>query len=300
MLHFLDGLGYAIHIAAFEGESLDNLQSLSQVDLDLDVKASPRSKKPSLDIFDETNTITQLSASVDDRSIEQTKLFANDITEALNNCLFKEETVSSLKPMTIFTESDLNEYIFPITQIEPLNSIPNNLTMDKFTDIKHITDGSNANISIAKYNEMKVIIKMIKETSQYEFTVIHEFDIELQILNRISHPNIIKLIGSGQLPRRFIVLEYLEGGTLNTILSKNQQKSGFANKIFRKPSFTYVSLLERSLEIANAMNYLHSQFNEHAMIIHRGTLIFNKFSLSFLSDLLNSLLLILSFIQCSK
>ena len=31
------------------------------------------------------------------------------------------------------------------------------------------------------------------------------------MLSRINHPNIIRLIGAGQHPRRFIVLEWLGG-----------------------------------------------------------------------------------------
>ena len=269
MLKFLDGLGYAIHIAAFEEESIDiNLENQTYLDLDNKENLPRSAKKPSFDFFNEPNKLMKLTNSIDIEIVQQTK----SITDKIQSLVKLNESESHLKPITVIVQSTIDEFIFPIHQIEPLNSIPDDLTMNSFTDIKHIADGSNADISIAKYNDMKVIIKMIKETSQDDYTAIHEFEIEYNILNCLSHPNIIKLIGSGQLPRRFIVLEYLEGGTLNAILSKNQQRAGFTNKIYRQPSFTYANLLERSLEIANALNYLHSQFHEHGMVIHRGLL----------------------------
>jgi hypothetical protein len=38
---------------------------------------------------------------------------------------------------------------------------------------------------------------------------VHEFDVEHGILVRVSHPHIIKIMGAGRIPRRFVVLEYL-------------------------------------------------------------------------------------------
>lgn len=81
-------------------------------------------------------------------------------------------------------------------------------------------------------------------------------------------PSSIKI---GNTPRKFIVLEYLGGGTLNTILSQNQSKPGLASKLFRKPSFTYVNLLLKLKEISEAFNYLHHDCHKIATIIHRGS-----------------------------
>ena len=73
-----------------------------------------------------------------------------------------------------------------------------------------------------------VVIKMIKEDVQSDPVAVHEFDIEHGILSRLNHPYIIKLVGAGRLPRRFIVLEYLGRGSLNTVLSQNQVKFEFS------------------------------------------------------------------------
>ena len=83
----------------------------------------------------------------------------------------------------------------------------------------------------------------------------------------------LQVLGSGTSPRRFIVLEYLGGGSLNTLLAQHQVKPGFAQRLFRRPSFTYTQLLERARDIADALDYLHNKCHEGATIIHRGGLL---------------------------
>jgi serine/threonine protein kinase len=116
---------------------------------------------------------------------------------------------------------------------------------------------------------MQVILKMIKEDVQADRIAMHEFDIEHGILTRLNHPNIIKLKGAGRHPRRFLVLEYMEGGSLQTILMQNQAKPGLAQRLFRKPSFTYANLLLRARDIAQAFKYLHGEVIDGSIIIHR-------------------------------
>jgi serine/threonine protein kinase len=147
--------------------------------------------------------------------------------------------------------------------------VPDNLLMEHFTDLQHITDGSNANIFLARFNGEKVIIKMIKEEVQLDPVAVHEFDVEHGMLSRISHPNIIQLKGAGRIPRRFIVLEYLGGGSLSSILSQNQAKPGLAQKLFRRPSFTYATLLSRARDMAEALHFLNEECHAGATIIHR-------------------------------
>ena len=98
---------------------------------------------------------------------------------------------------------------------------------------------------------------------------IHEFDVEHGILTRLNHPNIIKLKGAGRHPRRFLVLEYMEGGSLQTILTQNQAKPGLAQRLFRKPSFTYVNLLIKVREMASAFAYLHEGVLSGVTVLHR-------------------------------
>eukprot|EP00595_Chromulina_sp_UTEXLB2642_P000791 CAMPEP_0196764460 /NCGR_PEP_ID=MMETSP1095-20130614/6186_1 /TAXON_ID=96789 ORGANISM="Chromulina nebulosa, Strain UTEXLB2642" /NCGR_SAMPLE_ID=MMETSP1095 /ASSEMBLY_ACC=CAM_ASM_000446 /LENGTH=558 /DNA_ID=CAMNT_0042120113 /DNA_START=537 /DNA_END=2213 /DNA_ORIENTATION=- len=161
-----------------------------------------------------------------------------------------------------------DSFSFPIAEIPVKVFVPDNLLMEHFTDIKHISDGSNANIYTAKLENEIVIIKMIKDTSQFDSIAVHEFEVEHGILVRLSHPNIIRLLGAGRHPRRFLVLEYLGGGTLNNILNQNQSKPGFG-RLFRRPTFTYANLLSKLRDLSSAFECLHVRFHPLASIIHR-------------------------------
>ena len=60
------------------------------------------------------------------------------------------------------------------------------------------------------------------------------------MLSRFSHPNIIRLLGAGMMPRRFIVIEYLGGGSLNTVLENNKEKPGIV--VLLQCSVVYINM----------------------------------------------------------
>ena len=130
------------------------------------------------------------------------------------------------------------KFIYPISDIPLLRPVP----VVSFYDIKgirHIADGSHSNVFAGTLGRDKVAVKMIKEESIADPVAKHEYDMELDILSRINHPNIVRLIGQGTIPRRFLVLEYLGAGSLSSILEKNEMKSKFHFYIL----FNYLSAL---------------------------------------------------------
>ena len=164
----------------------------------------------------------------------------------------------------------VDNFSFPVASIPVKASTQENLTLDDFKDVRHLADGSNANVFSAMLRGEIVIIKMIKKEVQYDPVVLHEFDAEHGMLSRMAHPNIIRILGAGKTPRRFVVLEYLGGGTLSNVLNENKtRQSGFTKVFFRRPTFTYEMLLQRARDIAEALDYLHSRCHPGATIIHR-------------------------------
>lgn len=194
---------------------------------------------------------------------------AKDVSEECNTFRTLTTPIPSSLSMPP-TWDPVDAFSYPVAEIPVSCIVPDNLLMEHFSDLQHITDGSNANIFLARFNGEKVIIKMIKEEVQLDQVAVHEFDVEHGMLSRISHPNIIKLKGAGRIPRRFIVLEYLGGGSLSSILSQNQAKPGLAQKLFRRPSFTYGNLLSRAKDMAEALHFLNKGCHPGATIIHRG------------------------------
>lgn len=212
-------------------------------------------------------------------------------SEPVEGTIVDKTTISTGPAISTFyppTWEPGDEFSFPVADMPVRNWVPDNLTMEHFTDISHIADGSNAHVFLAKLDRIPVIVKMIKEASQYDSVAVHEFEVEHGLLIRLNHPHIIRLLGAGRMPRRFIVLEYLGGGTLTNILTQNQQV-GIASKIFRRPSFTYASLIAKLRDMADAFEYLHFKCHERAMIIHRGKV----FTLKIYDDNLKCLFLFL-------
>lgn len=175
-------------------------------------------------------------------------------------------------PIAVPTWDPASSFCFPIAQVPVKYPILDNLTFSSFTEMKHIADGSNANIYTAKLKGERVIIKIIKEKAEKNPIALQEFDLEFGTLARVDHPNIIKVLGSGHVPRRFIVLEHLAGGSLNSMLQQHQQttNSRLAHRLFHKPTFTYEQLLRNAKSMAEALEYLHSKCHPGATIIHRG------------------------------
>lgn len=176
-----------------------------------------------------------------------------------------------IPPFNVPTWDPPASYSFPIALMPIKHDIPGDLTFESFTDLRHIADGSNSNIFLGRLNGTKVIVKLIKEEVEQDPVAIQEFELEYGTLARISHPNIISVLGAGNYPRKFIVLEWLGGGSLNTMLTQNQQQSGLTHKLFKKPTFTYTNLLQSARAIAEAFEYLHYRCHPGATFIHRGT-----------------------------
>jgi len=276
---FLSGLGYAIYVAAFDlDEEKDALEDKS-----LDMKAFQPRVKSSLSLVNlhglETGSGgTSRKGSMDSiKSLVNSNSNSNDDTEKGSKEEGAELILKNIVSLDLSADEsllemqqegwDLDVFSFPVSELEIKNAIPHNLIWTDFKKVCHIAEGSNANVFLAYWNNEKVIIKMIKEHVEYDPVAVHEFLMEQSILTRLSHPNIIRILGSGTQPRRFIVLEFLGGGSLNSIL--DQSKQGIAHRLFRRPSFTYQSLFAKARDISEAFKYLHCQLSEKAMIIHR-------------------------------
>jgi serine/threonine protein kinase len=80
---------------------------------------------------------------------------------------------------------------------------------------------------------------------------------ELELLSKIHHPNIIKVAGAGSYPRKFIEVEYLAGGTLHDLLKS------------RGGDLEVGKALSMARNVAFALKYLHEDFHPEATIIHR-------------------------------
>jgi serine/threonine protein kinase len=121
------------------------------------------------------------------------------------------------------------------------------MKLDDFKNVRKLAEGTNANIYyLGELWDKEVVFKIIKKTAVLNPHVNREFDFERLILERTDHPNVIKILGAGMEPRNFIVLEYLNNGTLGELLVKNQSQSRLTRAFFPKVTFPWPELLARS------------------------------------------------------
>lgn len=132
-------------------------------------------------------------------------------------------------PMTVANPREVPEY-----ELNPLE-----LQIRKRDGI------SKGSYQVAKWNGIKVSVKILDKDSYSDPETINAFKHELTLLEKVRHPNVVQFVGAvTQNIPMMIVLEYHPSGDLGSYLQKKGRLS--ASKVLRY-----------ALDIARGMNYLH-------------------------------------------
>eukprot|EP00611_Tribonema_gayanum_P023563 TRINITY_DN4982_c0_g1_i2.p2 TRINITY_DN4982_c0_g1~~TRINITY_DN4982_c0_g1_i2.p2 ORF type:complete len:481 (-),score=112.74 TRINITY_DN4982_c0_g1_i2:149-1591(-) len=157
----------------------------------------------------------------------------------------------------------------PLARLEDFTEPNLDMRWDSLQDAEFLVNGSRCTIYTAFYKNLPVAVKLVRKDIPDKKTVYGELNMETDILMRLHHPNIVKLIGAGTQPERFMVIERLDGGTL-------AQRCGSALNIrdrrrrFRtKTPFTYLELVTCARQLAQALRYMHTEAVPGCMVIHR-------------------------------
>lgn len=158
---------------------------------------------------------------------------------------------------------------------EVISVINTELGQGDFMNMSYLANGSNSEVYIATFENKQVIVKMLMKNVRNPRLALQEINLEHGILARLSHPNVVKILGAGEDPHKFIVLEYLSSGTLQELLHPQSdprsvsiiQFSSFFNK--KLSALPIDRCLSMARDIANALKYLHEDCSEEATIIHR-------------------------------
>lgn len=149
--------------------------------------------------------------------------------------------------------------------------VPLNLSWNDLKDVHFYTSTSRSFMFTANYEEKPVMIKTPHPNLRFNSKCLQEIETEMEILSMLDHPNIVKLYGAGITAEktRFLVLEHLDGGTLEYSINNVRCKKN-SWRIFRKmdKNVRLKDSLRDACEIAKAMEYCHSDIDE-SMILHR-------------------------------
>lgn len=156
------------------------------------------------------------------------------------------------------------KFDFPVDKLPILSQICI-LRISELRDVKYLSNGSNSYTYTSTWLKNKIVIKMLKPKLPNVMVATKEIGAEIFSLSRMSHPNIVRILAYGNAPRSFIALEYLGGGTLDTILS-----AASFSRTATGSTLSLHHLLKIAFELLFALQYLHYEFSPFATVIHRG------------------------------
>jgi serine/threonine protein kinase len=146
------------------------------------------------------------------------------------------------------------------------SNLRRDLQWTDFQQIQHVVDSSSCHIYTARWESQTVVLKLIKEERLTSPVAVAEFEIEEQVLSRLRHPNVVRLLGSGSLPRKFLVLELLAGGSLAQSLGLRADQVGSHS---RPERFSLIDALRLGVSLSRALRYLHHEWSTDVHILHR-------------------------------
>jgi serine/threonine protein kinase len=152
-----------------------------------------------------------------------------------------------------------------VDRLPEVSSVPTDLLWSTFHGIEHRIDSSSCHIYTAFWGDRQVILKLIKADRISSPVAVAEFETEASVLCRLRHPHIVRFLGSGYQPRRFLVLELLDGGSLSHALGVRVDKD---QRSWRK-YFSFLDALRLARAMADGLDYLHSHWHESISIFHR-------------------------------
>ena len=113
----------------------------------------------------------------------------------------------------------------------------------ELTNIQTMKEGGFGRVERARWRGIDVVIKTPLTSDQYVLRTFHE---EARLLNSLSHPNIVQLIGVCS-DKKAIILEYINGGDVHQWIKSRKHTT----------SITLKERLDVLIQTALAMQYLH-------------------------------------------
>lgn len=194
----------------------------------------------------------------------------DSLVPKLSNILTSPQSVESLEFNDVeLRETDFHgDIMFPLQVLPKINlKYQSELHIIEFKNTQHFADGSNSKIHKTTLRGEIVILKVMKDADILNEKALIEFNREITIISRLSHPHIINLYGSGVIEsklrvgedRPWIALEFLEWGSLHDRIDK-----AHAGQLV--PAGSYIRFAK---ELSDALHFLHELVHPECILIHR-------------------------------
>ncbi|CAB1121477.1 unnamed protein product [Ectocarpus sp. CCAP 1310/34] len=175
-----------------------------------------------------------------------------------------------------------------------------NLDFEELRDVQYLTNGGMCSIYTAEWRGRRVVVKMPRDDCAQPEVARKDLETEIDILQRLQHPNIVEMLGAGFVnpldvgpdggggergefrdldqanaeSKRFVLLEYLVGGTLTeSMLTRNPPADGMMSSVVRRWQqnwqFPTKKAIDSALQLASALSYLHGRAIEGSFVVHR-------------------------------
>ena len=109
-----------------------------------------------------------------------------------------------------------------------------------------------------------LLSQMLQVEKAQNSIALNEFEVEVELLCRLNHDSVIRILGAGTKPRPYIILERLRD--LNVLLGLNNSDGG---TFMKSRHFSFPEVLRIAKDLADALDYCHTKVHGNAMIIHR-------------------------------
>lgn len=106
-------------------------------------------------------------------------------------------------PINLATKGICNGFRINLKAIPAHNTLPCNLSLAHFAHLTHLVDSSSCAIYTALWGHVPVVVKVIKEDRVSNAVALQEFEMEEELLSRVRHRNIIRLLG--ELPSSHLI-----------------------------------------------------------------------------------------------
>ena len=180
----------------------------------------------------------------------------------------KQTTQTIMKQASRPSHRSSGSFGYDIGHLAIRTPIQTDVSADEFSDMEFLTEGSNSHIFSAKWRGQTVIIKMLQVEKASCSIALNEFQVEMELLCRMNHRNVIRVLGAGQRPRPFIIIERLR--CLNVMLGLDNVEGSAASFTGRQTvTFTLIEVLRIAKDLADGLDYCHNTMDRNAMIIHR-------------------------------